>query len=91
MKLSAREVDKLRLHAAGELAQKRLARGVRLNHAEAAALIASQVRRPATVQLALHTLRTNSVLKTKYPKAEILTKTELEFFYVKPFSPVLTI
>ena len=63
MKLSAREVDKLRLHAAGELAQKRLARGVRLNHAEAAALIASQVRRPATVQLALHTLSTKGMLE----------------------------
>ena len=56
MKLSAREVDKLRLHAAGELAQKRLARGVRLNHAEAAALIASQVSRPAKEQLVLHAL-----------------------------------
>ena len=41
MHLSPREVDKLVLHAAGSLAQKRLARGVRLNLPEATALIAS--------------------------------------------------
>ena len=41
MHLSPREVDKLALHAAGSLAQKRLARGVRLNLPEATALIAS--------------------------------------------------
>ena len=41
MRLSPREVDKLALHAAGALAQKRLARGVRLNHPEATALVAS--------------------------------------------------
>ena len=34
-------MDKLALHAAGALAQKRLARGVRLNHPEATALVAS--------------------------------------------------
>ncbi|KAL0357790.1 UNVERIFIED_CONTAM: Urease [Sesamum calycinum] len=43
MKLAPRETEKLMLHNAGELAQKRLARGLRLNHAEAAALIASQI------------------------------------------------
>ncbi|XP_031481255.1 urease isoform X1 [Nymphaea colorata] len=43
MKLAPREVDKLVLHSAGFLAQKRLARGLRLNHPEAVALIASQV------------------------------------------------
>ena len=41
MRLSPREIDKLALHAAGSLAQKRLARGLRLNHPEAIALIAS--------------------------------------------------
>ena len=41
MRLSPREMDKLALHAAGALAQKRLARGVRLNLPEATALIAS--------------------------------------------------
>jgi len=40
MHLSPRELDKLTLHQAGFLAQKRLARGVRLNHPEAVALIA---------------------------------------------------
>lgn len=43
MKLIPREVDKLSLHNAGFLAQKRLARGLRLNYTEAVALIASQV------------------------------------------------
>lgn len=43
MKLTPREVEKLGLHNAGYLAQKRLARGLRLNYAEAVALIATQV------------------------------------------------
>jgi urease subunit gamma/beta len=41
MHLSPREIDKLLLHNAGFLAQKRLARGVRLNHPESVALIAT--------------------------------------------------
>lgn len=44
MKLAPREVEKLGLHNAGYLAQKRLARGLRLNYTEAVALIATQVR-----------------------------------------------
>jgi urease subunit gamma/beta len=32
MHLTPREIDKLLLHQAGVLAQKRLARGLRLNH-----------------------------------------------------------
>src|SRR3954465_6339918 len=43
MHLSPRELDKLVLHQAGVLAQKRLARGLRLNHPEAVALIATQL------------------------------------------------
>src|SRR6266576_7357096 len=43
MHLSPRELDKLTLHQAGFLAQKRLARGVRLNHPETVALIAAQL------------------------------------------------
>src|SRR5712691_496391 len=43
MHLSPRELDKLTLHQAGFLAQKRLARGLRLNHPEAVALIAGQL------------------------------------------------
>jgi urease subunit gamma/beta len=39
--LTPRELDKLALHQAGTLAQKRLARGLRLNHPEAAALVAA--------------------------------------------------
>ena len=41
MHLSPRDIDKLLLHNAGALAQKRLARGLRLNYPEAVALIAS--------------------------------------------------
>jgi len=41
MHLSPRELDKLTLHQAGFLAQKRLARGLRLNHPETVALIAT--------------------------------------------------
>jgi urease subunit gamma/beta len=43
MHLSPREIDKLLLHNVGLLAQKRLARGLRLNHPEAVALIATQL------------------------------------------------
>ncbi len=43
MHLSPQELDKLVLHQAGFLAQKRLARGLRLNHPEAVALIATQL------------------------------------------------
>jgi urease subunit gamma/beta len=43
MHLSPREIEKLLLHNAGVVAQKRLARGLRLNHPEAVALIAAQL------------------------------------------------
>jgi urease subunit gamma/beta len=41
MHLTPRELDKLVLHGAGSLAQKRLARGLRLSYPEAVALIAT--------------------------------------------------
>ena len=43
MHLTPHETDKLALHQAGSLAQKRLARGLRLNYPEAVALISTQV------------------------------------------------
>jgi urease subunit gamma/beta len=43
MHLTPHELDKLTLHQAGFLAQKRLARGVKLNHPESVALIATQI------------------------------------------------
>ena len=46
MRLAPREAEKLALQNAGFLAQKRLARGLRLNYTEAVALIASQVSEP---------------------------------------------
>jgi urease subunit gamma/beta len=43
MHLTPHELDKLALHQAGFLAQKRLARGLRLNYPEAVALVATQI------------------------------------------------
>ena len=43
MHLTPQEADKLTLHQAAYVAQKRLARGLRLNYPEAVALIASQI------------------------------------------------
>lgn len=43
MKLTPRERDHLLLHQAGAVAQKRLARGRRLNYPEAVALISTVV------------------------------------------------
>src|SRR5579859_1865143 len=43
MHLTPREIEKLMLHNAGFLAQKRLARGLRLNYPESIALIATQL------------------------------------------------
>lgn len=43
MHLSPRDLDKLILHGAGVLAQKRLARGLRLNYPETVALLATQL------------------------------------------------
>jgi urease subunit gamma/beta len=43
LRLSPKDIEKLMLHGAGSLAQKRLWRGIRLNYPEAVALIASQL------------------------------------------------
>lgn len=43
MHLSPRDLDKLLLHGAGVVAQKRLARGLRLSYPEAVALLATQL------------------------------------------------
>lgn len=43
MRLTPREVDKLMIFSAGELARKRRDRGVKLNHPEAVALITSEI------------------------------------------------
>src|SRR5580704_5425351 len=43
MHLPPRDLDKLLLHGAGVVAQKRVARGLRLNYPEATALIATQI------------------------------------------------
>lgn len=43
MHLTPQEKDKLLIHLAGELAQKRKARGIKLNLPEATALISSEI------------------------------------------------
>lgn len=43
MHLTPREIDKLLIATAAELARKRLARGLRLNHPEAVALITAEL------------------------------------------------
>src|SRR5438552_5705771 len=43
MHLTPREIDKLLIHSAGEVARKRRARGLKLNHPEAVALITSEI------------------------------------------------
>lgn len=43
MKLTPREMEKLLLHCAGELAKQRRARGLKLNYVEAVAYISSEL------------------------------------------------
>src|SRR5215510_15137756 len=43
MHLTPREIDKLVIFSAGEVARKRRARGLKLNHPEAVALITSEI------------------------------------------------
>ena len=47
MHLTSREIEKLMLHTAGELARKRRARGLKLNYPEAIALISSELMEAA--------------------------------------------
>lgn len=42
MRLTPREIDKLLLHQAGELAKERKSRGIKLNYPGAIALISSE-------------------------------------------------
>jgi urease gamma subunit len=41
--LTPREIDKLLIHTAGELARQRMARGLKLNHPEAVAFITTEI------------------------------------------------
>ena len=43
MRLTPREIDKLQLHVAADLARRRRARGLKLNHPEAVALISAEL------------------------------------------------
>ncbi|CAI5527356.1 unnamed protein product [Closterium sp. Naga37s-1] len=79
MRLSVREVDKLRLHAAGALAQRRLARGLKLNYPEAVALIATQVggRGKGERGRGKAQRRLARGLKLNYPEAVALIATQV--------------
>ncbi|MDR3120817.1 MAG: urease subunit gamma [Clostridiales bacterium] len=43
MRLTPKDIEKLMLHSAGELAKQRRARGLKLNYVEAVALISSEL------------------------------------------------
>lgn len=43
MHLTPREIEKLMLHSAGELAKQRKAKGIKLNYVESEAFIASEI------------------------------------------------
>lgn len=47
MRLTPTEIEKLLLHQVGELAEKRLKRGVKLNYPESIALISSRIMEEA--------------------------------------------
>jgi len=83
MHLSPREIDKLLLHNAGFLAQKRLARGLRLNYPESVALVATQLLEfirdgrsvAALMDLGRNFLGRNQVLSGV---AEMITEVQVE-------------
>jgi urease len=56
MHLVPKELDKLVISQLGLLAQRRLARGVKLNHSEACALIANNLQEVCPAVPALHNL-----------------------------------
>lgn len=65
MRLTLKELDGLLSHQAGFLAQKRLARGLRLNHPEATALLACQVRFRQKISASLESDR-NTMVELAY-------------------------
>lgn len=83
MRLTPRETDKLLLHLAGELAKERRGRGVKLNYAEAIALISSEVmeraREGRTVAELMHYGRTIVSADDVMPGvAEMISEVEVE-------------
>lgn len=80
MNLAPREVNKLILHGAGVIAQKRLARGLRLNHPEAVALIATQVCIVLGVRVSVpHTMVWNFLCNCVGIDRELTLEQVLEF------------
>ena len=83
MRLTPRETDKLLLHLAGELAKERRSKGVKLNYAEAIALISSEVmeraREGRTVAELMHYGRTIVSADDVMPGvAEMISEVEVE-------------
>jgi urease subunit gamma len=83
MRLTPRELERLQLFSAAELARKRRARGVKLNYPEAVALICDELieaardgkTMPEVVEVALTALRRAEVMDGV---AEMLDKLQVE-------------
>ncbi len=56
MRLTPREIEKLMLHSAGELAKQRKAKGIKLNYVEAEAYITSELMEFAREGKSVHEL-----------------------------------
>lgn len=83
MRLTPREIEKLMLHNAGELAKQRMARGIKLNYVEAEAYITSELmelaREGKTVR-ELMTLGTTLLTKEDVMEgiAEMVSEVQIE-------------
>lgn len=86
MRLTPRELERLQLFSAAELARKRRARGVTLNYPEAVALICDEIMEAArdgktmqeAMQVAMTALRRTDVMDGV---AELLDKLQVEAMF----------
>jgi urease gamma subunit len=86
MRLTPRELERLQLFSAAELARKRRARGVKLNYPEAVALISDEIIEAArdgktmaeAMEMAITVLRRADVMDGV---AEILDKLQVEAMF----------
>lgn len=87
MKLTPREIEKLMLHTAGELAAKRKERGVKLNYVEAIAYISSELLEMARDGMSVKELmEAGTALLTKKDVMEgipeMITEVQIEATFV---------
>jgi urease gamma subunit len=86
MRLTPRELERLQLFSAAELARKRRARGVKLNYPEAVALICDELIETArdgksmaeAIEVAITVLRRSDVMEGV---AEMLDKLQVEAMF----------